>query len=40
MEGAAWVRGERLEDLSTDEQEELWQQAKAHEREATEAREA
>ena len=40
MEGAAWVRGERLEDLSTDEQEELWQQAKAHEREAAEAREA
>ena len=28
MEGAAWARGERLEDLSTDEQEELWQQAK------------
>ena len=40
MEGAAWARGERLEDLSTDEQEELWQQAKAHEREVAEAREA
>lgn len=40
MEGAAWARGERLEDLSPDEQEELWQQAKAHEREVAEAREA
>ena len=40
MEGAAWARGERLEDLSTDEQEELWQRAKAHEREVAEAREA
>ena len=40
MEAAAWARGERLEDLSTDEQEELWQQAKAHEREVAEAREA
>ena len=40
MEGAAWARGERLEDLLTDEQEELWQQAKAHEREVAEAREA
>ena len=40
MEGAAWARGERLEDLSTDEQEELWQQAKAHEREVAKAREA
>ena len=32
MEGAAWAAGKRIEDLSTDEQEVLWQQAKAHER--------
>lgn len=34
MEGAAWAAGKRLEDMSADEQEELWQQAKAAERAA------
>lgn len=31
MEGAAWVRGQHIEDLSMDELQELWDQAKAHE---------
>ena len=31
MEGAAWARGQHIEDLSMDELQELWDQAKAHE---------
>ena len=31
MEGAAWVQGRRIEDLSSDELEELWVQAKTQE---------
>ena len=34
MESAAWARGTRIEDLSTEGQEELWQQAKAVEKQA------
>lgn len=34
MEGAAWAQGKSVADLSTDELEGLWQQAKLHERDA------
>jgi tetrapyrrole methylase family protein/MazG family protein len=33
MEGAAWAQGRDIADLTTEELEELWQQAKRHERE-------